>query len=316
MRQKTQEIISKQKLHFSGVRWLDWNLDWNTDIVLSFSKQSAREFPLPIDCAHCWSLVHLSYCPTLIPFPYLLILSEARDQSSQHVLTNPSSIWHPTINWHQRSTLKPKPVLWREPDLHHFLPGWELAEATPSTLFELEAAVEEAVSRRGVFMCVWRVLTRCERASDSAALGGSTNVTEEPELWSHSAVWCVCVCVCGRSCGFDRNVWGCRRDVIVKFTHYNLKKQPVWSTSAAPLVIPVWTCLSTGRSNGGVTQGWWWPSLKSDGVMLPSERNGNMKFIGRLKRTGNTVGRAWGSVAEVENEIKTLRGGQSQTLSI
>ncbi len=49
--------------------------------------------------------------------------------------------------------------------------------------------------------------------------------------WKHKRHWgawavishCCLMCVCGHSGGFDQNVWGCKRDIIVKFSHSNVK---------------------------------------------------------------------------------------------
>lgn len=109
--------------------------------------------------------MYLLNCPSLIPFLYLLSLSRLRDRSKKTCFH--SNLWHPTLNTHLRSPLRSGLELWRAPDLHHFLPGWELAATTPSTLFDLEV-VAKSLGHSGVCLCavagisvLWESLWLC-----------------------------------------------------------------------------------------------------------------------------------------------------------
>lgn len=125
-------------------------------------------------------------CPALIPVFHLLSLCRVWNQSRKHIL-----IWHLNFNRRQRSTLRRQSC-----DVSPLLivscwgrswqwPRWALCLSWKSR--------QRACVTAGRVNALWWALTCCERVCDSAAFSGSTNTTEEHELWSHPAVWCVCV---------------------------------------------------------------------------------------------------------------------------
>lgn len=191
----TQLIISS---HLLGVRWLDWSLDENTDVVLSLDSNSQqRNF-------HLTYLFYKAFVkvPSFNSCHWPVSPCKARNQHlKKHVFTK---IWHLTINVLLLSALRQEPEWWREPALYHFLPGWELAVAAASALFELEV-VAESPCHRGVCLCA---VTGVNVLRESLWL---CNSQWKHKLWSHPAVSWVYMsglyaCVWSRD-GFRQNIF-------------------------------------------------------------------------------------------------------------
>lgn len=181
--QTTQAIISRQRL-FLGVRWLDWNLDRNTDIVLSFTKQLTREFPLAIDWAHHWSLMHSPNCPTLILFfnPF-----STKSESRYTLSSNPSNSWHLSINGRHRSALRGQSCD-ASPIRIISCRGGSWQRSRRALCFSWKLRQRARVTAGCVRVLRW-ALTCCERARDSAALSGSTGAWAVWSWWWFSSTF-------------------------------------------------------------------------------------------------------------------------------
>lgn len=96
----TQVIISS---HLLGVRWLDWSLDENTDIVLSLDSNSQQ------GNFHLTYLFYKAFVkvPSFNSCHWPVSLCKARNQHlKKHVFTK---IWHLTINVLLLSALRQEP---------------------------------------------------------------------------------------------------------------------------------------------------------------------------------------------------------------